>query len=136
MPSDYSAEHADGAGRTWLGTRRHVIKGREDGGQFDVRYFEVSPGGFTALECHEHVHSVICIRGQGYAVVGQRVIDMEAYDHVYVPAGTPHQFVNSTDEPFGFLCVVDSQRDRPRALTSTELAPLRSDPQVGPKLRT
>ena len=134
-PTTYADEHADGAGRSWRDTTRHIIKGREDGGQFDVRYFEVASGGFTSLECHEHIHSVVCVRGKGYALVGDTVHDVADFDHVLVPANTPHQFVNQGREPFGFLCIVDSQRDRPRALTATELDALLANPAVASKIR-
>lgn len=135
-PTTYADEHSDNAGRSWRDTSRHIIKGREDGGHFDVRYFEVARGGFTSLECHEHIHSVICVRGVGYAIVGDTSHDVAAFDHILVPPNTAHQFVNAGDEPFGFLCIVDSERDRPRALTPTELAALRSTPAVASKIRS
>ncbi len=78
---------------------------------------------------------MICVRGFGYAVVGSGTHDISAFDHIYVPANTPHQFVNSGDEPFGFLCIVDSERDRPRALTAAELETLRCTPDVAAKIR-
>lgn len=133
--TSYAAENSDGAGRSWRDTSRHIIKGREEGGLFDVRYFEVAQDGFTSLECHEHIHSVICVRGQGYAIVGDTVVDIQPFDHVYVPPETAHQFVNSADKPFGFLCIVDTERDRPRALTDAELAALRDNSKVSSKIR-
>jgi quercetin dioxygenase-like cupin family protein len=135
-PTNYAAEHSDAAGRSWRDTTRHIIKGREDGGHFDVRYFEVASGGFTSLECHDHIHSVICVRGAGYAVVGDAVHDVEEFDHILVPPNTAHQFVNQGAEPFGFLCIVDAERDRPRALTSAELAALRTNSAVAAKIKT
>lgn len=134
-PQNYADSHADGAGRSWRDTSRHIIKGREEGGRFDVRYFEVAHGGFTSLERHTHVHSVICMRGQGYAVVGEDVCDVEPFDHIYVPPDTPHQFVNEGAEPFGFLCIVDSERDRPVALAPEELASLRRNQKLAAKLK-
>lgn len=134
-PQNYADGHADGAGRSWRDTSRHIIKGRDEGGRFDVRYFEVAPGGFTSLERHSHIHSVICVRGRGYAVVGEEVSDVEPFDHIYVPPETAHQFVSEGAEPFGFLCIVDSERDRPRALAPDELAQLRRNPALAAKLR-
>lgn len=133
--SSYASENSDGAGRSWRDTARHIIKGREEGGHFDVRYFEVAKDGFTSLECHKHIHSVICVRGQGYAIVGGSVVEIEPFDHIYVPPETAHQFVNSADEPFGFLCIVDAKRDRPRALTGQELAALRDNPKTASKMK-
>jgi quercetin dioxygenase-like cupin family protein len=135
MPAGYAAENSDGAGRTWRDTTRHIIKGKEEGGAFDVRYFEVGVDGFTSLECHTHIHSVICVRGRGYALVGNSVSKIKPFDHVYVPPNTPHQFVNAGKTPFGFLCIVDAQRDRPRALTPEELAALQRRKRIAAKLR-
>jgi quercetin dioxygenase-like cupin family protein len=135
IATSYAAENSDGAGRTWRDTRRHIIKGKEAGGTFDVRYFEVAKTGFTSLECHSHIHSVICVRGRGYAVVGEKVFNVEPFDHIYVPPNTPHQFVNSATAPFGFLCIVDSRRDRPRALRPRELAALRANRRTASKIR-
>ena len=128
-------ETENSAGRVWRGTSRHIIKGRDEGGAFDVRYFEVEPAGFTSLERHQHVHSVVCLRGRGYAVVGEELHPLASFDHLYVAAGVPHQFVNEGTEPFGFLCIVDAQRDRPQALSDTEAQQLRNHPVVGPKIR-
>ncbi len=134
-PTNYAAENSDGSGRSWRDTTRHIIKGREEGGSFDVRYFEVARGGYTSLECHEHIHSVICVRGRGYAIVGEGIHDIGTFDHIYVPPNTAHQFVNSGEEPFGFLCIVDAERDRPRALTPHELAALRKNSAAAAKIK-
>ena len=134
-PQHYADGNDDGAGRSWRNTSRHIIKGREEGGRFDVRYFEVGQDGFTSLERHTHIHSVICVRGHGYAVVGEEIHEVEPFDHVYVPADTAHQFVNEADGPFGFLCIVDAERDRPRALQPDELASLRRNAKIAGKIR-
>ena len=135
QPTTYADEHSDNAGRSWKDTTRHIIKGREDGGRFDVRYFEVAPGGFTSLERHDHIHSVICVRGAGYAIVGDAAHDLGTFDHIFVPPNTAHQFVNAGGEPFGFLCIVDGERDRPRALSADELTALVRNPAVAAKIR-
>ena len=135
-PTRYKDERGERAGMTWLGVTRHVISGA--GGEpctFALRYFEVAPGGFTSLERHRHIHSVTTVRGRGYAIVGHELHTLLPLDHVYVPPMTAHQFVNDGDEPFGFLCIVDADRDLPQALPPDELATLRSDPAVGKKIR-
>lgn len=133
-PARYAEENS-AAGRQWRGTTRHIIKGREEGGAFDVRYFEVAPGGYTSLEWHEHIHSVVCVRGQGHAIVGDEVHELDTYDHLYVPPRMPHQFVNEGSEPFGFVCIVDAQRDRPHALSAAEVEALRRNPKIAQKMK-
>jgi mannose-6-phosphate isomerase-like protein (cupin superfamily) len=79
-----------------------------------LRYFEVAPGGWTTLERHEHVHNVMVIRGRGRCLVGDRAWDLARNDLVSVPPMTWHQFLAAPDEPLGFLCLVDRERDRPQ----------------------
>ena len=79
-----------------------------------LRYFEVAPGGWTTLERHEHVHNVMVIRGKGCARVGDKTHDLAQNDLVSVPPMTWHQFRAAADEPLGFLCLVNRERDRPQ----------------------
>jgi mannose-6-phosphate isomerase-like protein (cupin superfamily) len=79
-----------------------------------LRYFEVSPGGWTTLERHEHVHNVLVLRGRGRCLVGDAVRDLALHDLVEVPPWTWHQFRAAPDEPLGFLCLVRQERDRPQ----------------------
>jgi quercetin dioxygenase-like cupin family protein len=79
-----------------------------------LRYFEVSPGGWTTLERHEHVHNVLVLRGRGRCLVGEAVRDLALHDLVEVPPWTWHQFRAAPDEPLGFLCLVRQERDRPQ----------------------
>ena len=89
-----------------------------------LRYFEVAPGGHTTLERHEHVHSVMVIRGRGQCLVGERAYELGANDLVNVPPMTWHQFRAAPDHPLGFLCLVPAQRDRPQLPAADELEAL------------
>jgi ribulose-bisphosphate carboxylase large chain len=103
----------------WKGiTRRELIGKRGESPHFHVRYFELQPGGYSTLEKHEHEHAVIAIRGRGEIQFGCYVYTVGFGDVVYVAPDDPHQFRNPDDatEPFGFLCVVNSERDRPQAV--------------------
>jgi len=97
---------------------------------FQLRYFEIEPGGYSSLEKHRHVHTIVVLRGAGRAVVGREVFDVAPFDFVYVPPNVPHQFVNAGAETFGFLCPVDADRDPPQPLTKEELNELLRDPAV------
>src|SRR4051812_28379951 len=79
-----------------------------------LRYFEVAPGGHTTLERHNHVHSVMVIRGSGQCLVGEKAYDIGTHDLVNVPPMTWHQFRAAPGEALGFLCLVSSERDRPQ----------------------
>ena len=120
----------------WLGVIRQVLAGKSgEEVPFEVRYFEVAPGGYSSLEKHGHPHVVLCLRGKGKAVVGTEVYEMQPYDLVYVGPWTPHQFLAGEEEPFGFLCIVAADRDRPQALSPEELALLRQNPRTAHLIR-
>ncbi len=87
-----------------------------------LRYFEVAPGGWTTLERHEHVHNVMVIRGSGRCRVGDTIYDLAQNDLVSVPPLTWHQFHAAANEPLGFLCLVNRERDRPQLPTPDEAA--------------
>ena len=101
---------------TWKGiTRRELVGKRGETVDFHVRYFEIQPGGYSTLEKHEHAHVVIGMRGVGEAQTGCFIWKVSVGDVVYVGPSDPHQFrcPQGASEPFGFLCVVDAERDRP-----------------------
>ena len=101
---------ADGAPSRGV-TRR--LLAAPPGAAFELRYFELAPGGHTTRERHAHEHVVVCWRGRGVAWVAGETHAVGPGDVVYVAAGEPHQFRNPYGEPFGFLCIVDRERDRP-----------------------
>jgi len=100
-----------------------------------LRYFEVQPGGYSSLERHEHVHAVLILRGRGRCLVGVRVIAIETFDLVSVPALQWHQFQPAGNEPLGFLCLVNCDRDRPQTPTEADLAQLRQIEEVAEFIR-
>jgi S-methyl-1-thioxylulose 5-phosphate methylthiotransferase len=122
-------EYKSGTG--WRGVTRHVLAGPA-GAAFQTRYFEIAPGGYSSLEKHEHVHVVMALRGRGRALIGREVVEMAPFDVVETPPLAPHRWVNAGQEPFGFLCTVDAERDRPQPLSDEELHALAADPRTAP----
>jgi mannose-6-phosphate isomerase-like protein (cupin superfamily) len=101
----------------------------------ELRYFEVAPGGFSTLERHEHVHGVMVYRGAGEALVGDKIVALGQGDLVTVPPMTWHQFRAAADQPLGFLCLVDAQRDKPQLPSAADLATLAASPHVAAFLK-
>lgn len=98
-------------------SRRELVGKRGESTDFHVRYFEIEKGGYSTLEKHQHEHAVIVMRGQGQVRMGCHLSDLKLGDVVYVSPDDPHQFLNlDHEEPFGFLCIVNAQRDRPQAV--------------------
>ena len=101
---------------SWRGVSRRVFVGETgESPAFHLRYFEIERGGYTTLEQHEHEHAVMVVRGRGQALIGCETRELGFGDVEYVSPNDAHQFRNDHgDEPFGFVCVVNAVRDRPR----------------------
>jgi ribulose-bisphosphate carboxylase large chain len=95
--------------QTLIGARRETTK-------FHLRYFEIAPHGYTSFELHKHEHVVIGIRGKGLCTVGKKNYPLGFLDVLYIEPNAPHQLKNPFDEPFGFFCIVNAKRDRPKIL--------------------
>ena len=130
----YKRGDAGEAGLGWRDVVRHTLAGGE-ALAFQLRYFEIGPGGYSSLEKHAHAHTIVVLRGRGRVVAGHAVFAVEPFDLVVVPPAAPHQFVNAGTEPFGFLCPVDASRDVPRAVSGDEMEVLLADPVVRGTLR-
>ncbi len=90
---------------------KQVLIGPGDGAaHFALRYFEVAPGGASALDEHAHDHGVAIVRGRGSVLLGDTEHAVSVGDVVYVAPGERHRFRNVGDEPLGFLCIVPPRR--------------------------
>jgi len=108
-----SASHAGPGGPPLAVTRWLLAGGPASACAFELRYFELGPGARTSHERHRHQHAVVVLRGRGEVLLGEQVHGLGPGDLVRIAPGEPHQFRNPAEEPFGFLCVVDADRDRP-----------------------
>ena len=122
------AYKAEGAAPFKEITRQTLFKDASLAGE--LRYFEIAPGGYSTLERHEHVHAVMVLRGRGRCLVGNELRDLAALDLVAIPPMSWHQFRAGPDEPLGFLCMVDRERDRPQLPDTDDLAALKADPAI------
>jgi ribulose-bisphosphate carboxylase large chain len=111
------------AAQHWRGVSRTVLTGEQgESTAFHVRYFELAPGGFTSCEEHKHEHTVVVLRGRGEVQLGPTTRELHFGDTVYVAPHEAHQFRNpSATEPFGFLCIVDAQRDKSVVLSQCDI---------------
>jgi quercetin dioxygenase-like cupin family protein len=115
-------------------TRQVLFK--DDALRCELRYFEVAAGGYSTLERHEHTHGVMILRGQADVLVGGEVRAVKTHDLVRIPPMTWHQFRTRGDEPMGFLCMVNVERDRPQLPTPEEMEALKGDPKIAGFLKT
>jgi quercetin dioxygenase-like cupin family protein len=133
------------AGRRWQGVERLAYKQEGEAPFKDItrqllfqspdlrcelRYFEMAPGGFSTLERHLHAHAVMILTGSGHCLIGTEVREVRERDLLSIPPMIWHQFRATKGEPFGFLCMVNVERDRPQLPTPAELAELRSSLEI------
>ncbi|MDQ7818959.1 MAG: cupin domain-containing protein [Armatimonadota bacterium] len=129
----YKFATGDARGMGWRGVVRVTLAGPPAvPSVFELRYFEIASGGYSSLEKHRHPHLIVVLRGRGRALVGDRVVDLRPFDLLRVPPGVPHRWINEADEPFGFLCPVDAQRDPPQPVSDAEWEALRANPATAP----
>jgi quercetin dioxygenase-like cupin family protein len=79
-----------------------VVIGPEDG----AGYFRVRPGGHTPHHAHpwEHENYVLAGRGEVMTPDGPRAVGPG--DVVFIEAGMKHQYRNTGDTDFEFLCLI------------------------------
>jgi ribulose-bisphosphate carboxylase large chain len=109
-----SSPYKDAGDLAFRGVRRVELVGKfGERTHCDLRYFEVQPGGYTSREKHLHTHIIIGARGEAVLALGNRRLPFRQHDIAYIKPLEVHQLINETDEPFGFYCIVDHDRDRP-----------------------
>lgn len=104
-------------GQDWFRMiRQSLIGNHGESARFHVRYFEIAPGGHSSFETHRHEHVVIGIRGKGVCTVKNRKYAVGFLDTLYIEPSAPHQLTNPFKEPFGFFCIVNAKRDKPKRI--------------------
>ena len=109
-----SSPYKDAGDLAYKGVRRVELAGRHgERTAYDLRYFEVAPGGYSSYEKHVHAHVVIGARGVGRLRLSDKEVALTRDDVAYIEPLQAHQLCNDSDSPFGFYCIVDHHRDRP-----------------------
>ncbi len=102
-------------GGEFAGASRQVLIGkRGERVAFHLRYFELQAGGYTSLERHRHSHVVVGVRGRGVVRIGEKDYTLTPLDTIYIGPLQAHQLRAAGRAKFGFFCIVDARRDRPR----------------------
>ena len=90
------------------GITKQLVIGSGDGvPNFSFRVFTLEPGGHSPHHSHDVEHVNYVISGQGALVDGDgNLIPLGAGDFAFVAPQDVHQFRNTGDEPFVFICAV------------------------------
>ncbi len=97
-----AVEGAEGVTIRWL------VSDRDGAPHFQMRIFEVAPGGGTPLHTHDWEHEVFIVKGTGTLVLAGGEKDFAEGYFMLVPAGTLHSFRNTGEGIMQFLCMVPS----------------------------
>ena len=86
-----------------------VMIGKEDGApHFCMRVFEMKKGGHTPRHTHDWEHEVFVHTGKGEVFIEDTWHPLSPGSAVFVPANVEHQFRNTADDLFTFVCLVPS----------------------------
>lgn len=93
---------------------KHVLIGQAEGaGGFELRYFEVPPGGKTTLDRHAHDHGVLVLQGRGRLLLGDQALELDYGDVVYISSYEVHQFECLGASVLGFACIKSTGQKNP-----------------------
>ena len=92
------------------GVTMRVAIGPDDGAPiFNMRVFDVPPGGSTPHHSHWWEHEVFVLSGQGTVTTDGGDLPVGHGSVVYVPGGAMHQFHNTGDDVLRFICLVPQE---------------------------
>ena len=97
---------------TWMNVTRQTLF-KTPNSKFESRVFNLSAGGYSSFEKHEHEHCVLVLSGCGRVKLGDEWHEIQQGDFVHVEPWMPHQFAADAAANLEILCVVDQERDRP-----------------------
>ena len=82
------------------------LTGDETGGAFDYFVVEVAPHGGPPLHVHHRQEETLHVLSGRFKVrIGDETFRCDPGGFAYLPSGTPHAFLNLTDEPARVIVV-------------------------------
>jgi len=86
-----------------------VMVGKEDGAKnFCMRLFEMGKDGYTPRHTHDWEHEVFVHAGTGEVFITDKWYPVSEGSAIFVPTNIEHQFRNTSDETFTFICMIPS----------------------------
>jgi quercetin dioxygenase-like cupin family protein len=87
-----------------------VLVGEQEGWQdYVMRLVSVEVGGFTPKHEHPWPHINYMVEGEGILMIDGVDYPVKKGSHAYVPGNTLHQFKNTSNSPFKFICIVPKE---------------------------
>lgn len=88
---------------------RWLVDSHDGAPTFAMREFEVEPGGHTPRHHHPYEHEIYVVEGQGEVFENEEPHPISAGDVIFVAPDEIHQFRNTGDSVFKFLCLVPNK---------------------------
>jgi quercetin dioxygenase-like cupin family protein len=76
-----------------------------------MRRFIMEPGGGMPMHTNTVEHEQYVLRGRATIVIAGKAYEVEPGNVVFIPAGVPHSYRSTGEEPFEFLCMVPNLPD-------------------------
>lgn len=74
-----------------------------------MRVLELEEGGYSPKHEHPWPHINYILEGEGYVYLNGEKTSVKAGSYAYIPAGELHQFVNTGNSTFKFICIVPEE---------------------------
>ena len=87
-----------------------VLVGEKEGWtDYVMRMVELGPDGHSPRHSHPWPHINFMVEGTGSLLMDGKQYPVHAGAYAYVPADTEHQYTNTGDGMFRFICIVPKE---------------------------
>ena len=74
-----------------------------------MRLIELAPGGYSPKHAHPWPHINYMVEGRGVLHIDGEDHEVTSGSYAFVPANSLHQFVNTGQDQFRFICIVPKE---------------------------
>ena len=93
-------------------TTLQVLISAQEGPNFALRRFSMQKGGGMPAHTNTVEHEQYVLRGSARIGIGDETFEVRPGDVVLIPEGVVHNYENTGQEPFEFLCIVPNKDDK------------------------
>jgi len=93
-------------------SKQTAITAKEGWDGWAMRIFTLAKEGYTPKHTHPWPHINLIVKGKGTLFIEGEEQALETGDTAYVPGGELHQFRNTGEEDFAFMCIVPEEGDK------------------------
>ena len=103
--------------KEYTNVRKQIVLGPEDGSnEIVLRYFSLGSGGASPYHNHDFPHLVRIEAGEGVVVDADgKETPLTVGDYIYVDDNEQHNFKNTGQANFDFICIVPLRGEDPNA---------------------